>query len=108
VWPLGEERRGAIYDGFSGDALFSTLHTPNTASADALYSCGDTLPPYLPCTAVGGGANPILSARSYHNGIGGVNAAMCDGSVRFVTNDVDPTVWSYAGARNDGQAVTLP
>ena len=108
VWPLGEERRGAIYDGFSGDDLFSTLHTPNTASADALYSCGASLPPFMPCTPVGSGPNPILSARSYHNGMGGVNAALCDGSVRFVTNSVDPTAWSYAGARNDGQAITLP
>ena len=108
VWPLGEERRGAIYDGFSGDDLFSTLHTPNTASADALYSCGDSLPTFMPCVAVGSGPNPILSARSYHNGKGGVNAALCDGSVHFVTNSVDPVVWSYAGARNDGQVINLP
>jgi len=44
----------------------------------------------------------------YHNGMSGVNTALCDGSVRFVTNSVDPAVWLYAGARNDGQTITLP
>jgi prepilin-type N-terminal cleavage/methylation domain-containing protein/prepilin-type processing-associated H-X9-DG protein len=107
-WPPADDRRGRMFNGYQGETFFSTLRTPNTASADAQYSCGANLPPYMPCTAVGGGANPINSARSYHNGIGGVNAAMCDGSVRFVVNSVDPTAWSLAGARNDGLASTLP
>jgi len=36
-----------------------------------------------------------------------VNVLMCDGSVRFVTDSVDPDVWSATGTRNGGEARTL-
>lgn len=52
---------------------------------------------------VGNGARP---PRSKHSG--GVNVAMGDGSVRFVTNTVNLLTWQYMGARNDEQPVTLP
>jgi prepilin-type processing-associated H-X9-DG protein len=43
------------------------------------------------------GGNIYASARSRHPG--GVNAAMVDGSVRFVVNNVDPAVWQAACTR---------
>jgi prepilin-type processing-associated H-X9-DG protein len=107
-WPPADDRRGRMFNVYQGETFFSTLYTPNTASPDAQYSCGANLPAYLPCTAVGQNPNSINSARSYHNGIGGVNVALCDGSVRFIANSVDPTAWSLAGARADGVASTLP
>jgi prepilin-type N-terminal cleavage/methylation domain-containing protein/prepilin-type processing-associated H-X9-DG protein len=48
----------------------------------------------------------VTPASSYH--IGGVNVAMCDGSVRYVADDVDPTVWLAAGTRAGGETATLP
>ena len=40
---------------------------------------------------------------SYHSG--GVQAAMCDGSVRFFSDAIDPTTWSHLGDRDDGEMI---
>jgi prepilin-type N-terminal cleavage/methylation domain-containing protein/prepilin-type processing-associated H-X9-DG protein len=42
-----------------------------------------------------------ITARSYHPG--GVNAAMMDGSVRFVRNSIAQDVWRAAGTRAGGE-----
>jgi prepilin-type N-terminal cleavage/methylation domain-containing protein/prepilin-type processing-associated H-X9-DG protein len=44
-----------------------------------------------------------ITARSYHTG--GVNAALMDGSVRFVRNSVDRDVWRAAGTRAGGEVL---
>jgi len=44
-------------------------------------------------------------ARSRHTG--GVNAAMGDGSVRFVRDTVTILAWHWSNGRNDGQIVSL-
>jgi prepilin-type N-terminal cleavage/methylation domain-containing protein/prepilin-type processing-associated H-X9-DG protein len=47
--------------------------------------------------------NQIVGHRMFggpHNG--GFNMAMCDGSVDFVSLDIDPAVHDYRGSRNDG------
>jgi len=106
-WLQGDDRRGRLYNTYQGETFFSTLNTPNTVIADAQYSCGNSLPAWMPCSAVGSGGNSINSARSYHNGRGGVNTVMCDGSVRFVTNSIDPTAWNAAGSRAGGESISL-
>lgn len=45
--------------------------------------------------------NGPVSASSLHPG--GVNAAMLDGSVRFVTENIDIRVWRAMGTRNGGE-----
>jgi prepilin-type processing-associated H-X9-DG protein len=42
-------------------------------------------------------------ARSRHTQ--GVNACMCDGSVRFISNDIDHGTWYKLLARDDGLTV---
>jgi prepilin-type N-terminal cleavage/methylation domain-containing protein len=42
-------------------------------------------------------------ARSMH--AGGVNLLLSDGSVRFVTNGVNPETWAALGSRNGGEVV---
>jgi prepilin-type processing-associated H-X9-DG protein len=36
---------------------------------------------------------------------GGVNVCLVDGSVRFVSNDVDRTTWNNLGAIADGEVI---
>jgi prepilin-type processing-associated H-X9-DG protein len=107
-WPTADDRRGRLFNSYQGETFFSTLRTPNSTAADAQFSCGQALPAYMPCTTLGGGANSILSARSFHSGLGGVNVGMCDGSVRFVTNSIDPVAWSAAGTRGGQESIQLP
>ena len=64
--------------------------------------CLNTVP-QAPCTATG--SDVIVSPRSYHPG--GVNIAMVDGSIRFVTDDVDARTYKAAGSRNGEEAYKL-
>jgi prepilin-type processing-associated H-X9-DG protein len=102
-----DDRRGRMFNTYQGETFFSTLYAPNTATADAQFSCGANLPAYLPCTAVGGGANSINSARSMHNGRAGVNAAFADGTVKFVVNSINIGTWNALGTRAGGETVDI-
>jgi prepilin-type N-terminal cleavage/methylation domain-containing protein/prepilin-type processing-associated H-X9-DG protein len=48
----------------------------------------------------------VTPASSDHPG--GVNACFCDGSVRFITDNVDADVWTVAGTISGGESATLP
>ncbi len=96
-------------DDWRGDILnddgvfrFHTLFTPNTSAPDVtgrFHPNGDPLMP-----AVGGGSNAEISAaRSRHPG--GVNAAMCDGSIRFVSNYVSLKLWMGQGTMNGSEVL---
>ncbi len=39
---------------------------------------------------------------------GGLNMAMCDGSVHFLSYDIDPTTHRNLAVRNDGETAVLP
>jgi len=107
-WLQGDDRRGRMFNSYQGETFFSTLNLPNSASADYQYSCGSGLPSYLPCSAVSSGPNSVNSARSNHNGSGGVNVALCDGSCRFITNSISPTNWTGLGSKDGTESVSLP
>jgi len=55
---------------------------------------------YLPC--VGSGYN-VAAARSQHRN--GVNAVMCDGSVRFVVDTIDLSTWAALSTMNQGETL---
>jgi prepilin-type processing-associated H-X9-DG protein len=57
------------------------------------------------CGISGSGGGGIFAARSLHPG--GVNAAMMDGSVRFVRNGIEPQTWMALGTRS-GREVFEP
>jgi prepilin-type N-terminal cleavage/methylation domain-containing protein/prepilin-type processing-associated H-X9-DG protein len=48
-------------------------------------------------------ANCVMPANSGHTG--GVNAVLCDGSVRFVANGISVATWSAVGTRNGGEII---
>jgi prepilin-type N-terminal cleavage/methylation domain-containing protein/prepilin-type processing-associated H-X9-DG protein len=84
-----------------GAAAFSGRFQPNSSEKDVIDACGTGIRESaawldMPCdessVGLGNGGNTYASARSKHSG--GVNAAMCDGSVRFVENEIDQALWS--------------
>jgi prepilin-type N-terminal cleavage/methylation domain-containing protein/prepilin-type processing-associated H-X9-DG protein len=89
-----------------GDAsAFSTFAPPNTSTPDQIYStsyCNNLPERNLPCTTPGA----VFYSRSHHSG--GVNVCLGDGSVRFIRDSLNPTVWLYMGGAYDGQAIQIP
>ena len=91
--------RGRYHNNMHGGCSFSTLRPPNTTVSDRLPYCSNALS-LAPCVR-GSGSNHVISARSYHPD--GVGAVMADGSVRFVSDTINPAVWQAAGSRNGGE-----
>jgi prepilin-type N-terminal cleavage/methylation domain-containing protein len=108
---------GAYIYGNMGGALFSASLTPNSSAADRpIGPCPQNqgATGYTePCLSLGNNAwwtrsavGSQVAARSKHPT--GVNAALADGSVRFVANSVDQIVWRAMGTRAGGETATLP
>jgi len=77
---------------------FMTRNTPNSGT-DQTNRCKND-DPLAPCVA---GSDYNVSARSRHPG--GVGVVMCDGAVRFVSNNVSLTTWQQLGNMNDQQVI---
>ena len=93
--------RGDIHND-DGVFRFHTLLTPNTTAPDIILngwfqSTGDR---NMPAAA---GTQQKNAARSRHPS--GVNAGMCDGSVRFVGNAIALVTWQAMGSMNGGEAI---
>ena len=66
--------------------------------------CG-AMPQNPPCTGRTTFAYPrMVAARSRHTG-GGVNVAMCDGSVRFIPNNISFPIWNALGSAQGGEVL---
>ncbi|XZE20647.1 DUF1559 domain-containing protein [Pirellulaceae bacterium SH449] len=48
----------------------------------------------------------VITSRSYHTGL--VNAALADGSVRIIDQNIDLTTWRSLGTRNGGEIIVEP
>jgi prepilin-type N-terminal cleavage/methylation domain-containing protein/prepilin-type processing-associated H-X9-DG protein len=102
--------------GNMGGALFSASLTPNSSSPDRLIGpCPKDVGDFgykAPCSSLGSnawftpsGTGATAAARSAH--LGGVNAAMADGSVTFVVNSVTQDVWRSLGTARGGENASL-
>ncbi len=83
--------------GAMGFAMGNTVVGPNGGGVANFGSCR------IGCCVQAEHANYIV-ASSYHSG--GVNALMCDGSVKFVKNSISLPTWWAIGSRGGGETVS--
>jgi prepilin-type N-terminal cleavage/methylation domain-containing protein/prepilin-type processing-associated H-X9-DG protein len=106
---------GDILYGNMGGGLFTTTITPNSTSPDRpIGPCPrdqGILSYHAPCLSLGGNAwwsrsavGAYVGARSRHSG--GVNVAMADGSVHFVSDNIDLATWRALGTRANDDPIT--
>ena len=96
-----EDIRGRYHNVAHAGALFSTKFPPNTTEPDRHNYCLNTVP-QAPCTPTG--TDVIVSARSYHPG--GVMCGLSDGSVRFLSETIDLTIYNSLGTRSGGEVIS--
>jgi prepilin-type N-terminal cleavage/methylation domain-containing protein len=102
-----------------GGQAFTAWNTPNPRLPEQVCRvCPDQQAPggskgdlnQIPgCTMIGGPSttsDQILNARSKHPG--GVVLGMCDGSIQFITNNVDLAVWRALCTARGGESASLP
>jgi prepilin-type N-terminal cleavage/methylation domain-containing protein/prepilin-type processing-associated H-X9-DG protein len=106
---------GDVTLGNMGSALFSSLYPPNTTVPDLLRgnfdgdsgACpqphGDNI--YKPACSWSGATETTAYASANSNHTNGVNIGLADGSVRFVSNSVNPTIWWALGTMSGGEVI---
>lgn len=92
--------RGDIHND-DGVFRFHTLNTPNSSAVDVVNWAILNNDPLMPVSTAGAQHN---TARSRHPG--GVNASLCDGSVRFISNNIALSTWQALGTMSAGDVVT--
>jgi prepilin-type N-terminal cleavage/methylation domain-containing protein/prepilin-type processing-associated H-X9-DG protein len=100
--PTVADCRGDFHNVPGPRFCFMTLVTPNSTVPDQCGQCSVN-PDGMPCLQAGGPS--FVAARSLHPG--GVNVAMCDGSVRFVSDSVNLRAWQAGGTMNGGESFAL-
>jgi prepilin-type N-terminal cleavage/methylation domain-containing protein len=101
--------KGGDYRGlgwWSGGAHFETYMAPNSTQPDvmaAASNCFTTTRPNPPCIASTGSTQQNNAARSRHPS--GVQAALCDGSVRFIPNTITLDTWRYLSTTGGGETI---
>ena len=101
-----DSRGDAMNNSGDGRWAFHTTLSPNSTSPDRNNDCGTNANqplkkmPCIPAT----GANPVgVAARSQHTG--GVQVLLCDGSVRFISENIDLGTWRRLGTIQGGEVV---
>jgi prepilin-type N-terminal cleavage/methylation domain-containing protein/prepilin-type processing-associated H-X9-DG protein len=92
--------RGDVHND-DGVFRFHTVLTPNSSAPDLISSRTYFTPNNDPLMPVALGNPQRAAARSRHTG--GVNAALCDGSVRFVSNSIGLNTWMAMGSMAGGE-----
>ncbi len=101
------DRRGRQFNDDTFCYQFNTHTPPNFSGGDYGYCDPGSENPKWPCDPASNGlastaaAQAYMAARSRHPN--GVNAAMCDGSTRFVTNNVNLFTWVAVSSIGAGE-----
>jgi prepilin-type N-terminal cleavage/methylation domain-containing protein/prepilin-type processing-associated H-X9-DG protein len=105
----GNDWGGPLSDGTTslGGQAFEGWNTPNTHNPDeearvippASALNGNPMPTWVSDTQL-----QSFAARSKH--MGGVNASLCDGSVRFFPNSIELEVWRALSSAQGGETAT--
>jgi prepilin-type N-terminal cleavage/methylation domain-containing protein/prepilin-type processing-associated H-X9-DG protein len=101
------DQRGMPWGDQPGYGQLYTQLSPNSNSPDFIYVgwCDNQPTQNLPCISGDSGPNNHVAARSRHTG--GVNVALGDGSIRFVSNTVDLlTVWRPMATIQGGEVIS--
>lgn len=93
--------RGGYYNNYGVSHWFSTEFPPNTTQPDLVRRCVNAA--HAPCIPTYEPSATRMFARSLHPG--GVLAGLADGSVRFISDSVDSTLYAYLGSRKDGNVI---
>lgn len=90
-----------------GANTFTCYTTPNSRTGDRIPSCGSGIPAGHPlaCSETLTSGNTWAAARSRHTG--GVNTALCDGSVRFIRDGISLVNWQGLATAAGGEVVNL-
>jgi prepilin-type N-terminal cleavage/methylation domain-containing protein/prepilin-type processing-associated H-X9-DG protein len=98
--------RGFIWWGNASG--FTTFNPPNSNAPDVQTggACNIEATWGIPCTTLNTQDFPrMASARSRHNGFGGVNVVFCDGHTAWINNSINITVWRALGTSQGGETV---
>lgn len=100
--PSTADVRGTWAYGTMGANIFSAQTGPNSAVADAIWGCRSMPSEGMPCVTAGTPYSDLFAAaRGYHSG--GVSVSLGDGSVRFVSDSIDLTIWQALGSRGGSE-----
>lgn len=102
----GEDLRGYTWWGYS--AAFFTYLSPNSFEPDVMQfslHCKNGVSGNPPCVAQTSTRRITLASRSRHPG--GVQSAFCDGSVRFISDDIRLDVWRALSTSYGGEIIDL-
>jgi len=100
---MENDSRGALFAD-SGTVQYTHDYLPNEAVSDVTERCVTST--RNPCTSGGSGGPHRLTAKSNHTA--GVNVALLDGSIRFVTDGADRPAWQAAASPSGGEAIPVP
>jgi len=131
VWASGQDKGGAMFMNSKIRPLWISDGTSNTlAIGECVYDATGNksgaiwvgMTGYSAAAPVGARVSDVMwwldNSTSKINGTapqsfgskhtGGAMFCFCDGSVRFISDSLDMSIYRYLAGRNDGQSVTLP
>jgi prepilin-type N-terminal cleavage/methylation domain-containing protein len=119
--PQIQENFASITDGTSNTVIISEWATRTNNrrrtfwayaytsynQSSAVLQSRTLLPDYTQCVALGSDSNPCKRAwGSFHTN--GMNAALGDGSIRFIPQSIDINIWGEMATIGNGEVARLP